>query len=42
MNTYFDEAIVEAQARELGTEVVELWEAAKDAARREAERGATE
>jgi hypothetical protein len=38
----FDEAIVEAQARELGAEVVELWEAAKDAARREAERGATE
>lgn len=35
----FDETIVAAQARALGSEVVELWEAASNAARREAECG---
>ena len=34
----FDETDVDAQARTLGTDVVALWEAVKDAARREADR----
>ena len=34
----FDEAYVNAQARALGEDVVELWEAVKEAARREADR----
>jgi hypothetical protein len=34
----FDETYVDAQARTLGVDVVELWEAVKDAARREADR----
>jgi hypothetical protein len=38
----FNETVVDAQARALGEDVVELWEAAKNAARREAERGVTE
>ena len=32
----FDEAYVDGQARTLGTDVVALWEAIKDAAKREA------
>jgi len=34
----FDETYVDAQARTLGVDVVELWEAVKDAARQEADR----
>jgi len=34
----FDETYVDAQARTLGVDVVELWEAVKDAAGREADR----
>jgi hypothetical protein len=34
-----NEAFVDAQAMALGEDVVELWEAARSAARREAERG---
>jgi hypothetical protein len=39
LSTGFDEAYVNAQARALGEDVVELWEAVKEAARREANRG---
>ncbi len=35
----FDKAYVNAQARALGEDVVELWEAVTEAARREAKRG---
>jgi hypothetical protein len=38
LSAEFDEAYVNAQARALGGDVVELWQAVKDAARREAER----
>jgi hypothetical protein len=38
LSSEFEEAYVDAQARTLGADVVELWEAAKDAARREASR----
>ena len=38
LSTGFDEAYVDAEAQALGTEVVELWEAIKVAARREANR----
>ena len=34
----FDEAWVDAQARDMGAEVAALWELIKEAARREAER----
>ena len=34
----FDEAYIDAQAATLGEDVVELWQAAKDAASREADR----
>ncbi len=42
LSTGFDEAHVNAQARALGEDVVELWEAVTEAARREANRGVTE
>jgi len=38
MSAAFDEAYVDAQATTLGEDVAELWEAVKDAARREADR----
>ena len=38
LSTGFDEAYVNAQARALGEDVVELWEAVTEAARREADR----
>ena len=38
LSAVFDEAYVDAEAQALGTEVVELWEAIKVAARREANR----
>jgi len=39
LSTGFDEAYINAQARALGEDVVELWETVTEAARREANRG---
>ena len=36
LSAAFDESLVDVAARELGSEVAELWEAAKQAAQREA------
>jgi hypothetical protein len=36
--TVFDESYIDVQARNLGADVIELWKAVKDTARREASR----
>jgi len=38
LSTAFDEALVDAEAQALGADVAELWEAIKEAARREGTR----